>query len=252
MSHPQQLAFLETVFEARKNNLASLKVLEIGSYDVNGTIRKIFKNYDSYLGVDLVDGPGVDLVAFGHELVFENDSFDVVLSAECFEHDVFWDKTFLNMVRLTKPGGVVAFTCASLGRPEHGTTRANSSLSPGTQSLGLNYYKNLVEQDFYDRNLIGNFFSKFQFYYNPLSWDLYFIGITKNTSGEDVAISELPSHRFISHKTQIMTPIHRMIRWPLRLLLRLLPIEIYNEIAFRYWNLLTSVAKKFSNLQKSL
>lgn len=244
MSHPQQLAFLEIVIETigdRKNNQ---RVLEIGSYDVNGTVRDIVGTCEYYLGVDLIDGPGVDQVGFGHELDFDGESFDLTISAECFEHDFYWTKTFLNMIRLTKSSGIVAFTCASLGRPEHGTLRSDPSLSPGTQSMNLDYYRNLTEKDFRESIDLSDFFSDFLFYYNPISWDLYFMGIKKPLSNELTLKMDLPSSDKIKARAGRMSLGHQVIRLPLRIFLKILPISIYNEIAYKYWKLLVGIVRK--------
>ena len=39
------------------------KVLEIGSLDINGSVRPLFEDAEYYLGIDMQEGPGVDLVA---------------------------------------------------------------------------------------------------------------------------------------------------------------------------------------------
>lgn len=158
-------------------NSDALNILEIGSYDINGSVRNLFKNINNkYIGVDLCEGKGVDVVASGHALEFGDASFDVTLSGECFEHDSNYVETFRNMVRMTSPGGLVVFTCATLGRLEHGTVRTNPDHSPGTQFAGLDYYKNLTKENFidvFDMNLI---FDKYAFYTEGSSHDLYFVG----------------------------------------------------------------------------
>jgi hypothetical protein len=60
--------------------------LEIGSYDVNGSVRGFF--HGEYTGVDLVAGPGVDVVVrSGEPLPFPDNSFEVVVTTEMLEHD---------------------------------------------------------------------------------------------------------------------------------------------------------------------
>jgi len=66
--------------------------LEVGSLDINGSVRIVFERCD-YLGVDLGEGKGVDLVCPGHLLEFPASSFDTVISCQCFEHDVHWQET---------------------------------------------------------------------------------------------------------------------------------------------------------------
>ncbi len=51
------------------------------------------------------EGPGVDVVSSGHALDFPDETFDVTLSCECFEHNPYWLETFRNMHRMTKAGG---------------------------------------------------------------------------------------------------------------------------------------------------
>jgi hypothetical protein len=105
MSHPEQLGFFRAVAEANAPLIAGASVLEIGSYDVNGSIRSMFDAAGKYVGVDLDRGPGVDLVAFGHEVDHPDCTYDITLSGECFEHDQYWRETFLNMVRMTRIQG---------------------------------------------------------------------------------------------------------------------------------------------------
>jgi SAM-dependent methyltransferase len=176
VSHPEQQAFLALVASANGALVDGSRVLEIGSYDVNGTVRRQFGRAREYVGVDLTPGPGVDRVAFGHEVDDPDGAFDVTLSGECFEHDPHWRDTFSNMVRLTRAGGLVTFTCASTGRPEHGTGRTDPAMSPGTQAVGSDYYRNLAQSDFDDLPLT-EWFESHRFWYLPTSFDLYFVGV---------------------------------------------------------------------------
>ena len=81
---------------------------------------------------------------------------------------------------MLKPHGLLVFTCASIGRPEHGTKRTTPGDSYGTigqlQDMS-DYYKNL---DINDINKVLNLNKNFicwNSYYNKSSKDLYFIGI---------------------------------------------------------------------------
>jgi SAM-dependent methyltransferase len=177
MSHPEQLGFVRLMRELLCPSGG--KILEIGSYNMNEPDvgnRAIFSGYD-YTGVDLAEGPGVDLVASGHEVDLPSDSFDVTLSAECFEHNPVWRETFANMYRLTGPGGVVIITCATKGRVEHGTTRsARPGFSPGTTAVGWDYYRNLTQADFERAFDLSRMFTVHRFYTARTSHDLYFFG----------------------------------------------------------------------------
>lgn len=99
--------------------VADLAVLEVGSADVNGTVRDLFGG--AYTGVDHQDGPGVDLVASSHQLgeLFDPDSFDVVLCLETLEHDPNPWSTLQQIAAVTKPGGTIVLTARGNGFPEH-------------------------------------------------------------------------------------------------------------------------------------
>lgn len=179
MSHEAQRAFFGLVKAAHPSLFQSQRVLEVGSLDINGSIRDLFDNCD-YLGVDVGAGRGVDLVCPGEDLPFDDGTFDISVSGECFEHNPAWRETFANMVRMTKPGGIIAFSCASTGRPEHGTTRSNDAYSsPLTVALGQEYYRNLTIDDFTADDLTG---LGWQTFYNGVTCDLYFAAI-KGASG---------------------------------------------------------------------
>jgi SAM-dependent methyltransferase len=201
MAHSQQLSYIQTVRNACLSDTAELRIIEIGSYDVNGNIRKIFDNSKQYIGVDLTEGPGVDLVCSGDKVDYQDGYFDVAISCECFEHNPKWIDTFSNMIRMVKPGGIVIMTCASTGRKEHGTIRTDPSISPGTFAVGIDYYKNLTRKDFLQHFHVGELFSSHVFYYNRRSKDLYFVGYKKvgNSDGGDL---RLVNRIFDSKNTQ--------------------------------------------------
>ena len=100
-------------------------------------------------------------------------------SSECFEHNPYWLETFLNMIRVTKPNGMVFFTCATDGRPEHGTTRTDLYSSPLTVEKGWEYYMNLNEKHFTNFIDFDKLFVTYSFAVNGAICDLYFFGIKK-------------------------------------------------------------------------
>ena len=226
--HSEQYGFFKAVAEVNQDLIAGARILEIGSYNVNGTIRDLFSTASEYTGVDLTDGPGVDLVAFGHELDRPDGSFDITLSGECFEHDQHWRETFTNMVRMTKPGGLVAFTCASRGRLEHGTLRTREEHSPGTQAVGLDYYRNLNAVDFQDLPLQA-MFNDYRFWYLPTHHDLFFAGIKQGSNGT----ARLPSDAVIESLRHLMPPRKRLIHAAMRNVARVLPESQYQSVALR-------------------
>ncbi len=175
MSHIQQRNFIKKTKDHFPEYFNGCEVLEVGSLNINGTVRDFFSDSKSYMGIDLIEGDGVDEICYGNELKSPDESYDTAISTECFEHDKFWTDTFQNMYRMTKKGGLVIFTCASEGRHEHGTTRTSPADSPATND----YYRNLVAKDFTDVFNIDDMFSKHLFEYNPETCDLYFWGVKK-------------------------------------------------------------------------
>lgn len=170
MAHPEQRVFFEKMRASFPDAFTGVSVLEVGSLNINGTVRDFFDARE-YVGVDLLEGPGVDRVCAGQDLDDADGSWDVVVSAECFEHNSEWVATFANMARMS--GKYVFFTCASTGRGEHGTHAAHPGDSPATND----YYRNLSEQDFLDVFDFSSMFTVFGFEYNPRSHDLYFYGV---------------------------------------------------------------------------
>ncbi|MBS4095584.1 MAG: methyltransferase domain-containing protein [Sulfuricella sp.] len=97
-----------------------LTVFDIGSYDVNGSYRPLFdKPGWQYRGVDLGAGPNVDIVLTSpYRLPMPSDSADLLVSGQAFEHVEFFWVTWLEQVRVLKPGGMIFLIAPSRG-PEH-------------------------------------------------------------------------------------------------------------------------------------
>lgn len=178
MSHKQQREFVERVRSNFSFYFGGKNVLEVGSLIINGSIRDFFIQCN-YTGIDVGEGWGVDVVCQGQDYSAPDNTFDVVCSGECFEHNPYWLETFKNMIRLTKSGGLIFFTCATTGREEHGTIKNLPEDSKLTIELGWDYYKNLNEQDFKEHINFVDEFSYFGFETNDEAHDLYFWGIKK-------------------------------------------------------------------------
>jgi SAM-dependent methyltransferase/beta-galactosidase beta subunit len=91
-------------------------ILEIGSLDVNGSLRSEAPAHDRYVGLDFESGAGVDFVVKPRESwPVEDSAFDLVMASSVFEHDsTFWD-TFVQMCRKAKPGGHIYVSAPSNG-----------------------------------------------------------------------------------------------------------------------------------------
>ena len=77
MSHKEQTDFVAAVKDKHPEFFQNKKVLEVGSLNINGTVRDFFTDCE-YVGCDLGEGPGVDIVCAGQDLDFPDNSFDVV------------------------------------------------------------------------------------------------------------------------------------------------------------------------------
>jgi hypothetical protein len=97
--------------------------LEVGSGNVNGSVRPYLERLDParYVGVDAAPGDGVDLVGDCAELTdFITDQFDVVISTEMLEHVRDWRACVYEMAKVCAPGGLIVWTTRSPGFPYHG------------------------------------------------------------------------------------------------------------------------------------
>jgi SAM-dependent methyltransferase len=93
------------------------RVLEIGSRDVNGSVRDLFPGA-YYLGIDAAPGHGVDVVADGADFD-PGETFDAVVSTEVLEHTPRGAEIVANACRSLSPGGVLILTAATDPRPAH-------------------------------------------------------------------------------------------------------------------------------------
>lgn len=111
---------MQRLVAARLDRAAPLHAVDIGSYDVNGSYRTLFDAPQwRYTGIDLEAGPGVDVVLRSpYRLPFATGSVDLVLSGQAFEHVEFFWLTWLEMLRVLKPGGMIFLIAPSRG-PEH-------------------------------------------------------------------------------------------------------------------------------------
>lgn len=110
-----------------KNN--ELNILDVGSYDQIGNYnyRNIFNEENwSYMGLDIKAGKNVDIVVADiyNWLEIEDNSYDVIISGQFFEHlEYFW-LTMGQIERVLKPRGYVCIIAPSTGH-KHGGDMLN-------------------------------------------------------------------------------------------------------------------------------
>lgn len=87
------------------------KVLDVGSCEVaGGSYKQFFPSEQfEYFGLDMAQGPNVDIVPANvyHWREIDSDSYDVVISGQAFEHVEFFWLTAAEMARALKPGGLL-------------------------------------------------------------------------------------------------------------------------------------------------
>ncbi len=142
MSHHSQREFVAQVARRYPKHFRGADVLEVGSLDVNGSVRQFFHGCN-YLGIDLVAGKGVDRVC---DLESVDGQFDTVISCECLEHDPRWSVTVEDMVSRVRSGGLLVVTCAGPGRAEHGTRKHPVA----GMANDTDYYRNISSGELLD------------------------------------------------------------------------------------------------------
>jgi SAM-dependent methyltransferase len=189
MAHKQQKQFIDLVKSKYTKFFNNVNVLDIGSFDCNGTQREHFSNCE-YVGIDLEEGPGVDVVSSGHEYNAPDSYFDTIISCECFEHNPYYGETLQNSLRMLKPGGLLIFTCATEGRPVHGTASLEETEKSkyetwktlpnvSKENWDNDFYKNILEEDVREFIKVDDEFSEYLFLVEKHHCDLYFYGIKK-------------------------------------------------------------------------
>ena len=144
MSHIEQTAYVEWVKGHYPRHFKGCRVLEVGSKNINGSVRKFFRGCD-YTGLDCSDGPDVDVVCLAHEFR-PAELFDTVITCEALEHDPHWRLTIPHVLSLLRPGGLFVGTWGGPERPEHGTRRTEDA--GGTWGPDVDYYGNVSAEEF--------------------------------------------------------------------------------------------------------
>ena len=184
MAHSQQEKFCKRVRHTFPEFFENVEVVDFGSLDINGCNRGLFKD-SFYTGVDLGPGENVDVLSVAHEYN-PLKAPDVVISTEMLEHDAYWEKSLRNMYRILRPGGLMVFTCATTGRPVHGTRNTSPTDSPFT----LDYYRNLTKADIMSVLDVDALFSDYVFEVDGGSCDLYFWGLKRGVVLSDARQAE--------------------------------------------------------------
>lgn len=114
--HDTAMEYGASFFNTYLKNGKDLTIVDVGSQDVNGSLRSVAPPNNKYVGVDFVEANGVDVVITDpYSLPFDNESVDVVVSSSCFEHSEFFWLLFNETLRILKPTGLLYINAPSNG-----------------------------------------------------------------------------------------------------------------------------------------
>lgn len=141
--HPEAMQYVN-----RHAHGEPVTVVEIGSLDINGTVRGLFPGA-VWHGIDVVDGPAVDEVADGATWQPEAP-VDLVVSCEVFEHTEDWRAIIANAFAMLRPLGEIVVTAAGPDRFPHSAVDGGE-LRPGE------YYANISVDELTDALVAAGF-----------------------------------------------------------------------------------------------
>lgn len=104
--------FFETYLMGRP----AVEILDLGSQDVNGSLRTVAPPNSTYVGADFIEARGVDVVLTDpYALPFDDNRFDACVSSSCFEHAEFFWLAFNETMRVLRPNGLFFLNAPSNG-----------------------------------------------------------------------------------------------------------------------------------------
>ena len=113
--------FVDLYVPERTPSAAKISVLEVGSksYHAQDTFAGLFESDRfEYTGLDIEDGNNVDIVPQNpfcwNEI--EDDTFDLCVSGQTFEHNPYFWSTFADISRILKPGGLAFIIAPASGK----------------------------------------------------------------------------------------------------------------------------------------
>ncbi len=162
--HSEAKAFIERTAEhfGIPDHPYELDAVDLGGRETNGHARDVFGPKVVWTVVDMVDGPGVDVVA--DAATWGDQNYDIVLCAEVFEHTPRWPLIIANAYRLVDKSGVFIATAAGPRRAVHGVNHDDPD-QPG-------WYMN-IEPMWLDMTLRSAGFKKICVEENKESHDVY-------------------------------------------------------------------------------
>ncbi len=120
--HASSLERMRGFRHAYLDETARLTIADLGSMEVHGgSYKQVLDSPQwKYVGVDIEPGPNVDVVLANPYCwrEFKDNSLDVIVTGQAFEHIEFFWLTFREMAAKLRKGGLVCAVAPSRG-PEH-------------------------------------------------------------------------------------------------------------------------------------
>lgn len=112
-------------------------VVEFGSKDINGNVNDLFKKGTTYIGIDILEGPNVNVVADASTWVPPAElAIDCVLSLGMLEHTPLGQQLTANAYKILQPHGIYLAMAAH-------TWPIHSGIDGMPRLIGNEYYKNV-------------------------------------------------------------------------------------------------------------
>lgn len=119
--HASAQAHLDLCIKTYLKRGQGLRIVDLGSRTPPGDVGRQaqFAEYSSsFIGLDVVDGPNVDIVMTKpYRIPLKSNSVDVLVTSQTFEHIPFFWATFLEIARVVRPDGLVFLCAPSRGHP---------------------------------------------------------------------------------------------------------------------------------------
>lgn len=112
--HANSMTLMNEFIE--KYDLQKATVVDMGSYDINGTYRDLVSGI--YIGADIIYGPNVDMIVGSIGWGALKD-VDAVISGQTIEHVADIPKFMADIYGILKPGGLLCIIAPSAGPPAH-------------------------------------------------------------------------------------------------------------------------------------
>jgi SAM-dependent methyltransferase len=199
--HPAQNDFIKRLRICFGEQLSEAsKIVEVNVRNTNGAVRTLFPQVSEYIVIALSKSEYVDWIIPGELLELPDGWADISISTDCLQHCEVWLKVLKNMLRMTKPEGIVILTSTINDDSGHEIIHSDGARTQDTNS----YYKDLDVDEIADKIKLGVYFERHGFEVDPVNNALYFWGIrSKAMCGDDGGHSDSIFERLRRSQSQL-------------------------------------------------